>query len=675
MKKKKSLILKIFSILMICCMSFLFVGCTKSKEDKVPEDEEIDEEIGDISDEELDGMALPMYGARVLYREEDYFNGSAENAGQNINYYSQYAFVVMQALYNTYGVLDSSLAPSYLGLNTDTYNQISPYLYDSIRYQVDTAGMVNKKQVQNEDGTWGAVESLTDEYFIVGVAPANAWNWTFDYNHPNTKSIITSVDAAIYEANNKIYSIRFDSKELYQQETVTHYSRDFGIGTKYEEIYLGADSNSDLVKAMEYAIYSLALDFEPKDVSVVPNASGYSVSIGGESVETALGKIKESFAINASFVGLTARQISKLSNWICEEVIGVSASNGKDEFKYYDAVIEKIDKNGNVTYEFTAENTDKSGMLGRNYTSTVSTIVGAVCRDVSIGQSDSWGDGTIDDKFLSSRIKDYRGDNFLVTESEHLSAANGIPEAEYQSVVLMLPDDTTLEGMEIALKYDADSDGETEGVWDKNKYLDMIVELNYYHDGQMYVIGSEQARVYDGPFDPHYDGEDKEMQALVDEMYNGEIGGNVMFFDYKAAMQKYIEEAAKAGESNIPTMEDFEKLLDEEEAITLGEFNVNLGGGAFAEAIKKDGILLVGSTPARRYYELVENQPNQKFNIGGVEKEMTYTTGRFNKSVIASDANKCDYLEITYKVLKDPEELKNGVKKNYKFYTGIYFAY
>ena len=654
-------------------MSFLFVGCTKSKEDKVPEDEEIDEEIGDISDEELDGMALPMYGARVLYREEDYFNGSAETAGQNINYYSQYSWEILSAIYNVYGISNVTDVQDYIS-DFDLTN--IPYLYDSIRYQVDTVGTVTKQINQREKNDLSkAVDVEGGEYILIRADHTNAWKWSFGYE-TNPSAYFAEEgkgEGYAYVDGNYVYNTNFTEKAAI--DVYGYYVTDTQIQNAYAEMLLGIDGRSEFVKAMEYAIYSLALDFAPKDVSVVPNASGYSVSIGGESVETALGKIKESFAINASFVGLTARQISKLSNWICEEVIGVTTENNKDKFLTYENVIAVVDDENNVVEYILGNAVDEDATLGRNYQAAVTNIVRGVCSQVPIGTGDAWGDGNIDDKFLSSRVKDYRGDNFLVTESEHLSAENGIPEAEYQSVVLMVPADTTLEGIEIALKYDADSDGETEGVWDKNKYLDMIVELNYYHDGQMYVIGSEQARVYDGPFDPHYDGEDKEMQALVDEMYNGEIGGNVMFFDYKAALQKYIDEAAKSGETGLPTMEEFEDLLNEEEAITVGGFNVNLGGGAFAEAIKKDGILLVGSTPARRYYELVENQPNQKFNIGGVEKEMTYTTGRFNKSVIASDANQCDYLEITYKVLKDPEELKNGVKKNYKFYTGIYFAY
>lgn len=689
MKKKKSLFLKIFSLLMIFCMSFIFVGCTKSKEDKNTDvdDSEIEGELGDEFDDEfLDEMSLPMRGARVLYREENYFGegGSGAQAGQNLDYYSEYAYVVLQALYYTYGIVNSSYAPVYLGLGEDMtkYSEIEPYLYDSIRYQVDTVGTVTHTKTQGASTTTPLNEN---SYSIVGADTTAGWNWkfNFDYMIGSRSSAINQATLTASEGSNRIVlqnSYNTMIRAIYE-------NNEFSLG--YQNSYLGTDNPenvegySDLVRALEYAIYCYALGAEPAEVTVTPNNSvenGYTVDINGDSVKDALTKIKDSFNKNASFVGLTTRQMTKLKNWICQEVIGVNAANNKDKFLTYNSVVEITDSEGNVVGYELGNPVDPDATLGRNYKDAVSIIVNEVCKQVPIGRPDGeTSGGTIDDKFLSSRIKDYAGDNFMVTEDEHLSEANGIPAAEYQSVVLKLLDETTVEGIEIALKYDADLDGVQEGVWDKNKYLDIIVELNYYHaaSGQMYVVGSEQARVYDGPFDPHYDGDNREMQKLVDEMYNGEIGGNVLFFDYKAAVRKQIEQETAAGGTNIPTMEAFEKLLDDEEAITLGGFS-DFGGGAFDAAKTAEGLLLVGSSPARRYYELVENQPNEMFNVGGEDRMMAYTTGRLNKSVMASDPDKCDYLEVVYKVLRDPDDMKPGSannSKNYKFYTGIYWAY
>lgn len=667
---------------MIFCMSFIFVGCTKSKEDKNTDvdDSEIEGELGDEFDDEfLDEMSLPMRGARVLYREENYFGegGSGAQAGQNLDYYSEYAYKVLEGLYGTYGIVEDRTFSTYL---PEFNSQNISYIYDSIRYQVDTVGTVTHTKTQGSSTTTPLNEN---SYSIVGADTAAGWNWRIAYNHVIDKddNITSPIEGAVTipESGDYLYAkkIQYDAlvNELKNYSYVVPY-----LGTTNPE---NVEGYSELVRALEYAIYCYALGAEPAEVTVTPNNSvenGYTVDINGDSVKDALTKIKDSFNKNASFVGLTTRQMTKLKNWICQEVIGVNAANNKDKFLTYNSVVEITDSEGNVVGYELGNPVDPDATLGRNYKDAVSIIVNEVCKQVPIGRPDGeTSGGTIDDKFLSSRIKDYAGDNFMVTEDEHLSEANGIPAAEYQSVVLKLLDETTVEGIEIALKYDADLDGVQEGVWDKNKYLDIIVELNYYHaaSGQMYVVGSEQARVYDGPFDPHYDGDNREMQKLVDEMYNGEIGGNVLFFDYKAAVRKQIEQETAAGGTNIPTMEAFEKLLDDEEAITLGGFS-DFGGGAFDAAKTAEGLLLVGSSPARRYYELVENQPNEIFNVGGEDRMMAYTTGRLNKSVMASDPDKCDYLEVVYKVLRDPDDMKPGSannSKNYKFYTGIYWAY
>ena len=82
-----------------------------------------------------------------------------------------------------------------------------------------------------------------------------------------------------------------------------------------------------------------------------------------------------------------------------------------------------------------------------------------------------------------------------------------------------------------------------------------------------------------------------------------------------------------------------------------------------APYISEEPLVLVGTNEARRYYELVV--PADGEDLGG----QTYSTGRLNPNKFKGQ---CEYLEITYKVLKDNKDDRN---KNYKFFTGISWIY
>lgn len=644
-------------------MSFLFVGCDNPLLNKILglDDEESadDSEMTDEEfDEYLDGAVLNLYGTKVMYRADDYFEettGGTNAAGQNIDYYGKYAWYILNDLYNLYGVvLQTGNDTDPYKTRLDNFNTANiPYLYDSIRYQADTAGMVTKSQVQDKEGNWGAVGDASEQYFIVGADPEGAWRWRFDYNREKDKSLLTSIDEAVYTQNNKVYSINYSNESEFASAAAAYYQKDSTIDVEYTKDYLGTDKveetakYSELVKALEYAIYSYALDITPV-VNVSKNDAGatapYTVSIGGKSVDDALVEIKAVFGKIASYVGLSQRQAKKLKTWIVENVIGPQA---EDDFKYYNEVIEKIDNTGKISYEFVETSIDKnrSGDLGRNYQVAVDNIVTGVCDQVEIGTPDGEG-GKIDDKFLSSKIAEYSVDSFVVPD-DALFCDEVIPAKEYQSAVLMMREETTIDGIYIALKYDADMDGTEEGVWDLNKYIDIIVELNYYNreKNKLFTIGSIKTRVYDGPFDPYHED--------PPDMY--EDFGNVYFYDW-----------AGCGDPEI------QDCLNEEGCLVVGAFNTEIGNGVLktdvGEAgyklgtmVSKNPIVLVGTHPARRYYELLE--PSDDENLEG----KTYVTGRLNPDKF-SGADGCDYLEVTYKVLKDS---KSDTNKNYKFYTGI----
>ncbi|MBO5394953.1 MAG: hypothetical protein J6A28_03510 [Clostridia bacterium] len=616
----------------------------------------------DYDPEDSESLAFDMYGAKVLYRPDsyDYDAGSGGSAENPTHYYGKYAWYILNDLYGIYGIpnIKSEESPYYTRLDFNDANL--PYLYDSIRYQVDTVGEVSKTRTQNDDGSWSEAVTLGETYVIVGADYTNGWNWSFNYDWVTLESLMQQ--AFQYKQDGSLYT-KINNSEVFQVMIESIY--DSVYDALYKQIYLGApdqnsyNQNSDFVKALEYAIYRYALDLEPAEVIVTKNASGeqpYSVSIGSQTVDEALASVKELFEKVGSYVGLTPRQMSKLKTWVRDNVIGYKA---KDDFNYYSEVIELVHNDDTITYEFVTKDDSKSGNLGRNYDEAVNNIIDGVCQNVQIGSADEDGSGTIDDNFLASEIMEYAGNTFLIAGDENFpSVAEGgenkyyIKPLEYQSVVLMLKDETPIDGMYIALKYDADGDGTEEGVWNEEKYLDIIVEMNYYSnaDNKLYTIASQQTRVYDGPFDPYHEN--------PPDMY--EDAGNVYFYDWAAC-----------GDEGIL------KHLDKEERLIAGEFKTDIGDGVLMTDVGKVGgyalppiisnnpLILVGTSEARRYYQLLE--PGEDEDLDG----KTYVTGRLNpKKFAGSDG--CDYVEITYKVLKNHQ---SDTSKNYKFYTGISFIY
>lgn len=634
---------------MIFCMSFLFVGCVGLSPD---EREEWESELdgNETTDSDSESLAFDMYGTKVLYRPTSYdYNIGSGGTEENPNdYYGKYAWEILNALYGTYGISQNAMLTQMLP-NFDIANL--SYLYDTIRHQIDSVGIVTKEKVQGESPT-----ALAQPIAFVGADLTSKWNWSFNYDWSEIPSAL--LNGANEIIGNHIYNTDQSDIEDLNNFLIDTYT-ETTYASKYQTIYLGTnqaddyDNFSDYVKALEYAIYSYALDLEPAQVLVTyasEGAKAYSVKINNIGVDEALENIITLFNSAGSYVGLTSRQANKLQDWILNNIIGNSV---QDDITFYNEVTKVVDSEGNfIEYELSGSTTKS---LGRDYETAVANIVSGVCKNVTIGSADSEGSGTIEDNFLASEIMEYAQDTFVIAGDENFpkeSPNNNkycIKPLEYQSVVFMLKEDTVIDGMYIALKYDADGDGTEDETWDESKYLDIIVELNFYShkDNKVYTIGREQTRVYDGPFDPDSDN--------APDMY--EDRGNVYFYDYRAICKD----------------EGLLKHLDDEERLVIGSFNTEIGNKALMTDVGTDGgykkapfvstnpLVLVGTAPARRYYSLIE--PSEGENLNG----KTYITGCLNPQKF-SGSDGCDYLEITYKVLKDHT---SDTSKNFKFYTGI----
>ncbi len=680
--------MRIVAIILLCCVSLLCVGCVFDNTAQAPGDDmgNYDPDNPEIPDEyDPENAVISMYGSKVLYRPNsyDYDAGSGGNGEKN-NYYGNYAFSVLEALYNFYGITSNAAYINQVmtknDVNYDVTQMINnlPYFYDSIRYQVNAIGTVTHEKVG--EGETEEIENSKDQYFFVAADHSSHWKWSFDYdvNEAVTPFISVEEEAVIYSGN-YIYNILYGNEENFKIE----YPQAYDVGKfkdNYQKIYLGTsdkadeENYSDFVKTMEYVVYSYALNLEPQAVNVTINrgdnqifdpATGehnlYRITIGSyDNVDAALEDITDLFHKIGSHVGLMKDQIRKIANWIKVNVIGLDTNIKNDTLSTYDSATAVYDAEGNlIDIEF-AEIPSTETNVNRNYDEAVDKIVNYVCQFATIG-SDSDGDVTIDDRFLASEVKEYAGDTFFIggdenfpkppENIENLSPKSMLP-LEYQSVVIMLDKPVAMSDMAVALKYDADLSGTTQGVYDMSKYLDIIVELNYYSHraNRLITIDSQRTRVYDGPYEFGVGPDTYPEYNLPDDH------GTVWF----------------TIDGNNPDYKDL--LIDTdviEGVLPIGAFNTDIGGGILKTdvghngykkpLVSKNPLILVGTTDVRKYYSIIEPDDGE---IG--DPELTYTTGRLNPDKF-SGSDGCDYLEITYKVLKK----KGDRNTNYSFYTGL----
>ncbi len=642
LRQKLALILCIFTL---CFVLFGFGSCG---------DEEDADEI-----QYSYGSENGIYGTKVLYRPDnyDYNIGSGGTADEENDYYGQYAYRILQDLYLLFGITDKDVTEKFLTQQTIKINGLEtsniPYIYDSIRYQVNLTGTVTK--TTNMQGADISVSTPTAPAKIgskiVGANTSQKWKWSFDFKAKDMRAPIYRTTSQ----NNFVYVVTSNFDELIRDE-YSLYAND------YLQTYLGTDDPtsyndySDYVKTLEYVIYSYALDLEPQMVAVTINDNPtsidkcYSVQIGAyRDVYTALADIKALFKKIGSFVGLTQRQIKKVANWIKLNVIGENLINGND-LLYTDNEITAV-YNGDTLDHFEIDYNNGTP-VGRDYDNTIDAIVKAVCKDVSIGKNSDGSDVTVDDRFLASQVVEYLGDTFFIADDAFFKNPNRIDSLfsqryvrplEYQSAVLMPSQAMQVSEIGVIFKYDADDDGTTSGVYDTSKYIDIIAELNYYSNAanKLFTVGSEKVRVYDGPFEFGTSSED----------YPG------IPADHGMVSFNFADCAELSG------------LLNEGVA-TIGAFKPNIGNGILRTDINYDAptpsmsqrpLILVGTTDVRKYYSIIEPTDEE---LGSAN--LTYSTGRLNEKMFAGSEG-CDYLEVTYKVLKET----GNTTKNYKFYTAF----
>ena len=671
MKKKKTIIFRIICLLLLCIFPALALlsGCDEFAE--LDDFEESDPETITSSS---------LYGTKVLYRPDDYNydegSGGSDGSGSGTNdYYGEYAWNVMYYLYIIYGIADNT----YISTNNPNFPEDNiPYLYDSMRYQVNTVGTVKSRKIDNPNNINVNLPTF-QQYQIVGANTNLAWNWGAPYDMKingnddyteDTNAFLTFLGYTqrISLYNNNIYTAYNNNDFLnYVSE---YYQYNHFISPSEEGLmhyYLGSETEveteeqeySDFVKALEYAIYCYAVDLEPAEVRVTFASDGApNVQVTGyDSVDSALERAKENFQILGSFVGLADRQIEKIEAWVLDNIIGEDVVDNADYFYTYSNVTEvvTVDENGEYSYSYEFDTMSSRIELGRDYEGTVANIIQNVCSEVSIG-NDGGSDVTIDQRFPASEVMEYAGvannvysdKSFAVPGQEN--SADKIRPYEYQSIVFMVKEEVSVDGVGIALKYDFGLDGTTEGVYGE-EYLDIIVDLNYYNNATytLTVLESMQVRVYDGPWD----------QENVYWDWPDGTGGKSMDAEETGAPEDHYSGIYFGG-------------VD----IELGAFKTDIGDGVLMTDVGKNGysasllisedpLVLVGTTDVRKYYEIVEPGSSELDNEQ-IPDGYTYLSGRFNSDMFGG-AEGCDYLEVTFKVLKRKSDT---TPNRYKFYAG-----
>ena len=498
MKKKKTIIFRIICLLMLCIFPALALlsGCDENAE--LDDFEESDPETITSSS---------LYGTKVLYRPDDYNydEGSGATDGGTNDYYGQYAWHIMHVLYRIYMLSTYDNSDFSIQKNNPNFPEDNiPYLYDSMRYQVNTEGTVTSRRIDNPNGINVNLPTF-QQYQIVGADTSVAWNWGAPYdmtllnnNAQDTNAFLTYIEEQ-YNGyvlnNNNIYGRYYDEASFI--DGISAYYARAAYTTTLMNYYLGTEGSaetegqeySDFVKALEYAIYCYAVDLEPAQVTVTFADDGTpNVQVTGyDSVDSALAKAKENFQILGSFVGLADRQIEKIEAWVLDNIIGEDVVDNADLFSRYKNVTEvvTIGEDGSYTYSYEFGSTPDTTELGRDYEGTVANIIQNVCNEVSIG-SDEGGDVTIDQRFPASEVMEYAGvannvysdSSFAVPGQEN--SADKIRPYEYQSIVFMVKEEVRVDGVGIALKYDYNLDGTTKGVYGE-EYLEIIVDINYYN--------------------------------------------------------------------------------------------------------------------------------------------------------------------------------------------------
>lgn len=474
----KTNLLRFFQIVFVAIVCFTLVGCAGSSPD------EPDWETG-----------ISLEGVKVLRKPLSYsFDENVpENDGTTDFYYSL-AEDLIGYLFSTYGNFNSDVEIQYANIFDMLYQNsgnaqvgelaeqfaANPdgfvYFYDAIRHQVTS--------VQQDASTHN---------YVVTVDTSRAWNWSLTANVENYPSLVYGLISNLQE-NGMLVSNTFTEAQFTYAHFNEYYTGQLPVGT---EIFVPTDFqsayvNEDYINGLTYAIYSLVLGLEPNAMTVsytsgapVLTVEGYAATADQTSAERALEEVKILFNQLGSYVGLTERNKTAITQFVLDEIIGERA---------------QIDPTLPTPYSYDLY-----------YEDVVSAIVDYCGTLTTIGQaSEETGEGetTVGDSFMASEVVDYPATSFFTTFDEDPFAY--VEASEYQSLVLMpavTEENPTIRitDMWLDFQYDANKDGNA--IYDENLSIDIEVVVRWNKgDGSDIREVRQTITVVDGPADPGEDG-------------------------------------------------------------------------------------------------------------------------------------------------------------------------
>lgn len=350
------------------------------------------------------------------------------------------------------------------------------YFYDAIRHQVTS--------VQQDAATGN---------YVVTTDTSRAWNWSITANIEGYPSLVYGLISNLQE-NGMLVSNNFTEEQFTYSYFNEYYTGLRPVGTEifFPTQFQSAYVNEDYINGLTYAIYSLVLGLEPAAMTVdytsgspVLTVEGYAATADQTSAERALEEVKILFNQLGSYVGLTERNKTAITQFVLDEIIGERA---------------QIDPTLPTPYSYDLY-----------YEDVVSAIVDYCGTLTTIGQaSEETGEGetTVGDSFMASVVEDYPATSFFTTFDEDPFAY--VEPSEYQSLVLMpavTEENPTIRitDMWLDFQYDANRDGNA--IYDESLSIDIEVVVRWNKgDGSDIREVRQTITVVDGPADPGEDG-------------------------------------------------------------------------------------------------------------------------------------------------------------------------
>ena len=691
---------------------------------------------GEISEQEyydrLADMDTQLYGTKILYRPESYdFDGNSGGTEEQPNdYYGKYAWQILSRLELIYGVADDSAAETPTETDPDKdlygyytfYDDTLPYLYDSIRYQVDRQMSVTKAITVTDDSV---SEQPPVDYVALSANLENAWNWSFDLAKDvvslqpyfyNAQGVLSNF---YNEENNTLSAILLENDMSAIKSSMEGFYTNT-ISSNYLTTYVGTgdpadyDNYSDYVKALEYAIYRYAIDLEPGQVVVSPtmttitNEDGtstikyYTVKVietrNGIQIEytidEALEKAKADFEIIGGYVGISERNRIKLAQWILTNVIGEKAMSNDNVTEYTGATqVTYTDANGE-SYTFVVTNEDEANKIldsleytgadlsgtqvptatetseedgtpvHRNYQDTIINMVNLVCDQVTIGSDEEEGDVTVDERYLASEIIEYWGESFVAGGDE-----DPFPYYEdFSTVTAGAPVIQPLEYQNVLFMFK-----EEVNVTAVTITFQYDADLDGYSTASGYAIDGNRYLTIEVTLN-FYDHETDTLTTVGSQMVNvpdGKMQNPWGDEELEKAEDRYFgEHGTSITFSQMTSFGVDESIMGRpSQDLIVGAFNTDIGNGILMTdvgrndykgnpLVSKTPLTLTGNSRVKDYYSIIEPTDEQ------IAQGETWLTGQLNKDMFSGNDG-CDYLEVVYRVVKRVGDTEN----NYKFYT------